>query len=215
MIDLSYVEKSFEAGLRAIGPAHYGPGTYAFGTDSSGGLSRKGKELLMEMGRLGMILDVTHLCDESFWEAIELFRGPVWASHNNSRVLVPHNRQFSDDQIKILIRRKSVIGVALDAWMLAPGWEREKDTPASRNVTLFSVADHIDHFCQLAGNSEHVAIGSDLDGAFGKEQCPLDLETIEDLNRFPSILRQRGYSESDLANILCGNWIRFLENNWK
>ena len=215
MIDLSYVEKSFKAGLRAIGPAHYGPGTYAFGTDSSGGLGDKGKELLKEMDRLGMILDVTHLCDESFWEAMDLFRGPVWASHSNSRVLVPHNRQFSDDQVMALIQRKSVIGVALDAWMLATGWDREKDTPASRKVTMACVADHIDHYCQLAGNADHVAIGSDLDGAFGKEQCPLDLETIEDLNKFSSILQQRGYSKSDLANIMCGNWIRFLESNWK
>ena len=108
-------------GLRAIGPAHYGPGTYAQGTDAAGGIGAKGRALLEEMDRLGLILDATHLCDDSFWEALDAFRGPVWASHSNCRALVPHNRQFSDDQIRALVARGAVIGVALDAWMLVPG----------------------------------------------------------------------------------------------
>jgi membrane dipeptidase len=99
--------------LRAISPAHYGPGTYAQGTDATGGLGPKGRELLAEMGRLGMILDVTHLCDDSFWEAVDCFPGPIWASHSNCRSLVPHNRQFRDDQIKYLIQRGAVLGAVL------------------------------------------------------------------------------------------------------
>ena len=71
------------------------------------------------MDDLGIILDVTHLCDESFWEAIDIFKGPIWASHNNCRALVDHNRQFSDEQIKVIIERGGVIGAAFDAWMLA------------------------------------------------------------------------------------------------
>ncbi len=214
IVDLSYLEKNFDAGLRAVGPAHYGPGTYAHGTDSIGGLGQKGKELLAEMERLGIILDATHLCDVSFWEALDNFDGPVWASHNNSRALVPHNRQFSDDQVMALVERKAVIGVAMDAWMLAPDWIRGNDTPLKRNVTLSSVIDHIDYYCQLIGNSDHVAIGTDLDGAFGKEQCPSDLETISDLQKIPGLLKTRGYSESDIKNIMYNNWVKFLERNW-
>ena len=81
----------------------------------------RGRELLEEMERLGIILDATHLCDESFWEALDHFRGPVWASHNNCRALVPHNRQFRDEQIRELIERGAVIGAPLDAWMMVPG----------------------------------------------------------------------------------------------
>ncbi len=215
IVNLSYLERSYEAGLRAIGPAHYGPGTYAYGTDSDGGLGNKGRELLKEMERLGIIMDATHLCDTSFSEALSVFNGPVWASHNNSRALVPHNRQFSDDQVKALVERKSVIGVAFDAWMLAPGWDRAKDTPLSRNVTIDSVIDHIDHYSQLIGTADNIAIGTDLDGAFGKEQCPSDLETIADLQKIPGLLRDRGYSDSDVEKIMYRNWIGFLERNWK
>src|SRR6185295_10789460 len=121
IVTLMHLERAYARGLRAVGPAHYGPGVYAQGTDASGGIGDKGRELLREMDRLGMILDVTHLCDDSFWEAVDVFKGPVWASHSNCRALVPHNRQFSDDQIRYLIERGAVIGAALDAWMLVPG----------------------------------------------------------------------------------------------
>lgn len=122
IVSLDYLEKSYEAGLRAIGPAHYGPGTYAFGTDSSGGIGQKGKELLKEIERLNLILDATHLCDQSFWETMDVYSGAVWASHNNCRALVDHNRQFSDEQIKELVGRGAVIGMVLDAWMMVPNW---------------------------------------------------------------------------------------------
>ncbi|WP_341841400.1 dipeptidase [Chitinophaga caseinilytica] len=213
--ELACVEKAWAYGLRAIGPAHYGPGVYAYGTDSTGGLGTKGRALLKEMDRLGFILDATHLCDESFSEAMDLYTGPVWASHHNSRALVPHNRQFSDEQFSLLIQRGAVIGTAFDAWMLIPGWERGKSTPENTGVSLEHVANHIDHICQLAGNSQHAAIGSDLDGAFGTEQSPGDLGTIAGLQKVPDILRQRGYKSNDIDNIMYKNWIRFLLDAWK
>ena len=123
------MKRHMNYGLRAIGPAHYGPGTYAQGTDSTGGLGIKGRELIKEIERLGIILDATHLCDESFWETMDMYHGPVWASHNNCRVFVPHNRQFSDEQITELINRDAVIGVALDAWMMVPDWISGKSDP--------------------------------------------------------------------------------------
>jgi membrane dipeptidase len=183
------------------------------GTDSNGGLGTKGQELIREIDRLGMILDITHMCDESFREALDLFHGPVWASHNNCRVFVDHNRQFSDDQIKELISRDAVIGVALDAWMMVPNWVRGKSDPLTMGVSLKQMIENIDHICQLAGNSLHAGIGSDLDGAFGKEQCPYDLETIADLGKIEPILAENGYSETDINNILSGNFIRFLKRH--
>lgn len=213
IISFRHLEKAYDSGLRAIGPAHYGQGIYAQGTDASGGLGVRGRELIKEIERAGIILDVTHLSDSSFWEAMDIYRGPVWASHNNCRVLVPHNRQFSDQQIIELIRRNAVIGAALDAWMMVPGWIRGKSDPGSMGVTLQLMINNIDHICQMAGNSLHAGIGSDLDGAFGKEQSPCDLDTIADLQKVPEMLTERGYDEEDVNNIMSDNWIRFLKKN--
>ena len=214
IITIDHLEKSYEQGLRAIGPAHYGPGTYAHGTNSIGGIGRKGKELLKEIARLNIILDTTHLCDESFWETMKAYQGPLWASHNNCRALVNHTRQFSDEQFNELIRRDAVIGVALDAWMMVPNWVKRESTPESMGLTLESMVDHIDHICQLAGNALHVGIGTDLDGGFGKEQSPADINTIADLQKLPDLLHTRGYNTEDVENIMHANFIRFLRNSW-
>jgi membrane dipeptidase len=214
IVSLDYLETAYENGLRAMGPAHYGPGRYAYGTDSSAPLAQKGKDLLRKMDELGIILDATHLCDLAFWDALDHFQGPVWASHNNCRALVDHNRQFSDEMIKALIARGAVIGGVFDAWMLSPGWIRGTSTPKERNVTLGTLLDHLDHICQLAGNANHIGIGSDLDGAFGKEQCPADLESIADLQKIPDLLRARGYSDEDVQKVMHGNWLRFLKKAW-
>ena len=215
ILTLKHLERSYAQGLRALGPAHYGPGLYAQGTDASGGIGARGRELLQEMDRLGVILDASHLCDDSFWEDMKVFQGPVWASHSNCRALVPHNRQFTDEQIKRLVQRGAVIGGALDAWMMVPNWVRGITTPESAGVKLNHLVDHLDHICQIAGNARHIGLGSDLDGAFGREQSPLDLDTIADLTRFPELFRQRGYTESDIQQILHGNFIRFLVEAWR
>ena len=214
LVNISYLEKAYEYGLRACGPAHYGMGRYAPGTGMSGGLTRAGRELIVEMDRLKMILDVTHLTDEGFTEATGLFKGPVWASHHNCRKLVNHQRQLTDEQIKILLERDAVIGGVLDTWMLTDNWVRGKDDPLERGINLEKVVDHYDHICQMAGNSLHVAIGSDLDGAYGKEQSPYDLEDISDLQNLKTILAGRGYSAEDIENIFYKNWLRFLKKAW-
>ena len=206
-----HLARAHEQGLRAIGPAHYGPGVYANGTGASGGFNVKGRELLTEMDRLGFILDATHLCDDCFWEALDLFHGPVWASHQNCRALVPHPRQFSDEQLQALVARGAVIGAASDAWMLVPGWVRGQTTPQSASLTLEHFVDHIDHVCQLAGNARHAGIGSDLDGAFGREQTPADLDTIADLTKLPDLLTRRGYTAEDIEAIMSKNFSNFTK----
>lgn len=213
IVEPGLLERSYQDGLRMLGPAHYGPGTYAMGTHTEGGLNPRGRELLREMDRLGMVLDVTHLSDACFFEALEVFQGPVWASHSNARALVPDQRQFSDEQLRLLLDRGAVIGAALDAWMLVPGWIKGQSNPANTPVTLQDAARHIDHVCQLAGNSLHCCLGTDLDGGFGREQGPSDLDSIADLHRIGDLLSGMGYSPEDLRNILQGNGIRFLNRN--
>ena len=214
MVTLQHLERSYESGMRALGPAHYGPGTYAPGTHESGGLGQAGPDLLREMERLGIILDVTHLSDESLDESMDIFGGAVWASHCNCRALVPGDRQLSDRQLKRVIERGGVIGAALDAWMLIPGWERGVTTPESSGVALSHVVDHIDYVCQLAGNSDHAGIGTDLDGGFGREQSPGDLDTIADLQKLPGLLGQRGYQAADIEKIMSGNFLGMLRSAW-
>ena len=200
--------------MRALGPAHYGPGRYANGTDATGHLNEQGIQLLKEMDSLDMILDATHLCDDAFWDAIEIFQGSVWASHNNCRALVNHNRQFSDAMIKVLIERGAVIGAAFDAWMIVPDWIRGTSLPEQMNCSIEKIIDHVDHICQLAGNTNHVGLGTDLDGGYGTEQSPYDLDTIADLQNIPAMLFKRGYTNADIENMMHGNWLRFIKKAW-
>lgn len=207
------LEDWYSVGVRLIGPAHYGMGRYAGGTGVEDGLTDSGLRLLDEMARVGVILDLTHFSDAAFWQALERYSGPVIASHNNCRALVPHQRQFSDEQIRAIIERDGVIGAAFDDWMLLPGWV--KGVSSNKEVTLARVVDHLDHVCQLAGNSKHAGIGSDLDGGFGREQSPCDLDTIADLQKIAALLRERGYSDDDVTAIMYGNWVSLLRRAWR
>ena len=201
-------------GLRVVGPAHYGVSRYAHGTGTEGGFSADGFRLLEQMEALGMILDLSHLSEPAFWEAMDRFGGHVLASHNNCRALVPGDRQFSDEQLRAIFQRGGVVGAVLDAWMLYPGWVRGQTTPEGSGVTLETVVDHIDHVCQLAGNADHAAIGSDLDGGYGTEQTPKDVDTIYDLQRIPDLLRARGYSEESIEKIMYRNWVDLFARAW-
>jgi membrane dipeptidase len=212
ILEPNQVELWWERGLRVVEPVHYGVSYYAHGTGAPGGLTAKGRELLAAMEAVGMVLDVTHLADESFWQALEVFRGPVLASHHNCRALVPGDRQLTDEQIRALVERDAVIGAAFDSWMLHPNYVAgETDNSL---VSVERVIDHIDHVCQLAGNARHSAMGSDLDGGFGTEQSPRELNTIADLQMVPGLLRKRGYEETDIEGIMHGNWLRFFQKAW-
>ena len=212
ILEPDQVELWWERGLRVVEPVHYGVSYYAHGTGVPGGLTNKGRELLAAMEAVGMILDITHLADESFWQALEVYHGPVLASHHNCRALVPGDRQLSDEQIRALVERGAVIGAVCDSWMLHPNY-----VPGQADNSLVSmehVIDHIDHVCQLAGNARHSGIGSDLDGGFGTEQSPRELDTIADLQTVPDLLGKRGYKEADIEGIMHGNWLRFFQKAW-
>jgi membrane dipeptidase len=211
ILDPDQLDEWVQAGLRVLGLAHYGPGRYAGGTGTELGLTDLGVALLAAMRRLNVVLDLTHLSDQAFWEALERYDGPVLASHNNARALAPHQRQFTDEQIRAIAARGGVIGAAFDNWMVVPGW-RHGDDP--RLVKLEDVVRHIDHVCQLLGTARHCGIGSDLDGGFGREGSPGDLDTIADLQQVAALLAARGYPADDVAGIMYRNWWAFLRQAW-
>lgn len=213
ILSWKHLEKSRADGLIALGPVHYGPGIYGHGTDDTGPLTARGRELLKEMERLGIILDATHLCDESFADALARFHGPVWASHHNCRSLANWNRQLADAQIRQLIERGAVIGMAFDAIMMVHGWRHRASQPSDFGLRIEKICEHIDHICQIAGNALHVGIGTDLDGGFGTEQTPMDLDSIADLTNLQELLLQRGYTAGDVEGILSGNFLNFLQKH--
>ncbi|PWJ58168.1 membrane dipeptidase [Dyadobacter jejuensis] len=214
LVDVSYLQRAYDHGLRALGLSHFGPGRYAPGTKMQGPLEPAAYDLMREMSRLNMILDMTHLTDEGFDQVLNFYEGPIWSSHHNVRKIVPNQRQLNDRQIEQLIERGAVIGGMLDCWAMDVRFIDMVSDPWQLDIKLEQLVDHWDHICQIAGNSYHVAIGSDLDGIFGTEQSPWDLNSIADLQKFESILSNRGYTDQDIDNIFSENWLRFLRKAW-
>lgn len=207
VLDPDNIREWYDQGLRAIGITHYGPNRYGGGTRCEVGLAIDALPLLRNIEELGIALDLTHLSDKAFWQVADRFGGRVLASHQNARKFCDWQRQFDDEQLKFVVRRGGVVGVAFDTVMLQPGWVRGVSKP---EVTLERVVENIDHVCQLAGNCKHAGIGSDLDGGYGKEQTPADLDTIADLQKLPDLLAKRGYSAADVEAVMHGNWLRFF-----
>jgi len=202
-------------GLRCLSLAHFGRGRYAAGTpakdpaspEKDGPLTELGVALLQELEKLRIALDLTHLSDTSFYQTIDRFDGAVCATHANCRSLAPTPRQLSDEQLKLIIEREGVIGMAGAVNMIS--CDREGNLRGAGQVRLRQLADHIDHICQLAGSANHVAIGSDLDGGFGAEATPVDWQQYGDVHALRGLLRERGFSEDDIRACFCGNWVSF------
>ena len=201
-------------GLRMVSLAHYGTSTYSHGTGTEGGLLPTAKPLVDALQAHRIALDMTHLTEQAFWELLDLYDGPVAATHHNCRSLVPRQRQLTDKMIKAIAARDGVIGTACDVWMLDPDWDQSQPRGTQKtSATLESFADHMDHIAQLTGTVRHCGIGSDLDGGYGREQSPKDLDTIADLQKLAPILTRRGYTPADLDAIFSGNWLRFMRDN--
>jgi membrane dipeptidase len=193
----------FERGVRLVGLSWKAGTRYAGGDAAPGPLTDLGRELLEVMADLGMILDVSHLAEESFYEAVDRFEGQVVATHANPRALVPTLRQLSDEMIRRLVERGGVIGIVPANAFLRPDW---RTTPA----TLDDVVAAIDHVCQVVGDAEHVGVGSDFDGGFGADDTPVALDTVADLGHIGLALGEAGYDEAHIEAVLGGNWLRVL-----
>lgn len=198
----------YERGVRIIGLA-WDDTRYASGAwrGSRHGLTADGRRLLEIMADFGFIADLTHMSEKASLETLDLYPGPVVATHSNGRVLVPGERQLSDVQIRLLSERQGVIGIVLANSFLRAGHKRG-DRKAL--VTLDHVVAHIDHICQLTGSAAHVGIGSDLDGGFGQNDIPAELESAADLPKIGAKLLAHGYSQADVAAIMGGNWLGLL-----
>ncbi len=212
----------YEQGLRALFLTHFGQGHYASGNPSAdpandkdldGPVTARGIALLKEMQRFGpsgMPLDLTHTSDRTFWDAIERYPGPVYSSHANCRSICDSQRQLSDEMMRAVLDRDGVLGVVLANPMIrqdlieGPTWR-----PTRHAVTLEHLADHIDHICQLAGDTRHVALGTDADGGFGAESCPDGFDRYRDIHRLVDVLVRRNYAEAAIADLFGDTWIRF------
>lgn len=205
----------YERGIRLIGPVWAG-GRWCAGTKSremKDALTDEGKTLLQKMSVLGFVLDVSHMKNHSAMDALDYYDGVAAASHVNCNALLPDftfERHFNDETIKMLIEHDGVMGVIPYNYFLSTKWSRQQ--PDQRHlVTLDTVADHIDHICQLAGHSRTAAIGTDFDGGFGYPEIPYEMNDISDLPRLADVLERRGYKEDDIENIFHRNWQRILE----
>lgn len=204
----------YDMGLRLIGLAWAGT-RYCGGTGDPGPLTPEGRELISAMADYNFTLDLSHMDEAAALESLDRYEGPVMATHANCATLLrgaDTNRHLSDRVIEGLIERDGVIGVIPLNSFLKVGWVR-KNGSRREEVPLDVLIAHIDHICQIAGNSTHVGIGSDFDGGFGLQSIPPELDSIADLQMIASRLRERGYAEPDVENILGGNWLRFLKRN--
>jgi membrane dipeptidase len=198
-------------GVRIVGPAWQGT-RYCGGTHAPGPLTDLGRALMPALSRAGMILDISHMAEESFWQALDLFDGQVIASHSNCRVFVAESRadrHLSDAMIRALVSRGGVIGMVLyNAFLAAEYVTGDPKEPYGIDRLL----RHIDHICQITGDARHVAIGSDLDGGLGREQIPRELDSVADMPRIAEALSADGYADADVAAIMGGSWLRLLES---
>lgn len=211
------VEDWWNAGLRSVSLTHHGANTYGHGTGTEGGLYPPAYPLMDALSAAGVALDVTHASEIAFWQILDYWNGPLHASHCNCRALVPGKRHLTDEMIKAIVERDGVIGMVFAELMLNPHWNWD-DTNTYQNTavrTMSAVIEHIDHICQLVGDSDHVALGTDLDGGFGRELAPTDYDTIADLQKFLCIMEQYGYKEEDVKKIAHENLIRFFKDSWR
>lgn len=204
----SDAELWFEGGVRIIGPA-WSQTRYCGGTGKPGPLTELGKDLIREMSRAGFILDTSHMAEESFFQALDLFEGTVIASHSNTRKYVPTDRQLSDDMIKALVKRDGVIGAVFFNQFLKHQWRQSGAD--KKAVTFATVIDHMKHICDLASDATHCGIGTDFDGGFGMEATPNEIDTAADLSKFADALSGAGFTDGEVRGIMGGNWLRILE----
>ena len=221
VLDTETLTEYHAAGVRIVSLTHYDTSAYGHGTGTGtgGGLFPPAGRLLADMGRLGIVLDATHASDATITQALERFDGPVIATHQNCRALVPGERQFPDEILRAIIERDGVIGVSMDTamiyrggidWANVVGLERPF---AKADVTLGDLADHVDHICQLAGDARHAGIGGDTDGQRGRAGAPAEIDTVVDYQRMADVLAARGYDDDQVADVMYRNWVRFFSQH--
>jgi membrane dipeptidase len=204
------LEEFYELGVRQVGPVWAGM-RYCGGSKTLRPFDNEGFALLDTMASLGIGMDISHMSESAALTAMDHFGGYVIASHSNARTLLKGRsgeRHLTDRTIRMLFERGGCAGVVPYNKFLSTEWELNLP---SETVTINHIIDQIDYFCQMAGDSTHVGLGSDLDGGFGYPNIPAEFETISDLQKLEPRLLSRGYSIEDVKNIFHLNWRKHLE----
>jgi len=207
--DPGELESWFQRGVRLIGLAWAG-NRFCGGTREPGDLTDEGRTLLEAMSDFRFGLDLSHMDEPAALQALDVYPGPVLASHSNIQRLLKDsnsNRHLSDRLVQGILERDGVIGVVPANAFLLAGWRRPDGRQA---VSLARVIAQIDAICQMAGDAQHVGLGSDYDGGFGLQSVPVEIDTIADLQKLVPLLVEKGYSEPDIISIMGGNWLRVL-----
>ncbi|MBN1312891.1 MAG: membrane dipeptidase [Anaerolineae bacterium] len=203
------VHEWHERGVRSIILAWQAT-QYAGASGDAEGLTDLGRELLANMAELNMIVDISHLSRNAYLEVLDIYPGPIVASHSNPLTFANTDRGISDEAIRKVGERDGVVGIMLFNRFLNSEWTF--DTPPGL-VTIRTVVDAIDTVVQLTGSTAHVAIGSDFDGGFGAEAIPFGMNTVADLLMIGDALGADGYSTEDIEAIMNGNWLRVLRRS--
>jgi membrane dipeptidase len=200
----------YERGIRIIGLAWNDQNQFASGNNTDSGLTENGKELIKRMDEFKITLDLSHLNERCFWEALEICKTIPIASHSNARSLTDHPRNLKDDQLRAISERGGVIGLVLYNHFLKTA--NENPTCGEQiQTTLEDIFAHADYIINLCGEN-HVGIGSDLDGA-GVEDFPKEIRTVADLPRVGDFFLKKGYTEERVRKIMNGNFLRVLRQN--
>ena len=206
------LEEWWARGVRLIGPAWAGT-RFCGGTREPGPLTPEGYALLEGMAGLGFTLDISHMDEQAVLQALEVYPGPIVASHANAKSLLKgtdSNRFLSDRVIQGLLERDGIIGVVPFNSFLRVGW---KKGDRREQVSLQHLVAQIDYICQMAGDARHVGLGSDFDGGFGLQSVPAGIDTIADLQKLGPLLEEKGYTSQEIAAILGENWMAHLRRS--
>lgn len=210
--DPSELEEYYAMGLRIVGPVWSGI-RYMGGTDEDRPFDTEGRKLLEVMSDLNLPMDISHMREHAALTAMDHYEGLVLAGHAACRAInkvQTGERQLTDLTIRRLIEHGGVMGILPYNSFLVTDWN---PSLPRESVTINDIILHIDHVCQLAGDSKHAAIGSDFDGGFGFPQIPLEMDTVADLQKIKPALAERGYSDVDITNIFNQNWLDLLERS--
>ena len=209
---LDSLEVFYQAGLRSLGLAWSRPNAFAHGVpfrfphspDTGPGLSEAGRELTAACNRLGIVIDLAHINEQGFWDAARITEAPLVVTHAGVHALCPSTRNLTDKQLDAIGDSGGVVGVNFHVGFLRRDGLLNSDTPLSE------IANHIQYIAQRIG-IEHVALGSDFDGAI----MPQELGDVAGMPKLIKLLREQGFDNDALHKIAHENWQRVLAETWK
>jgi membrane dipeptidase len=210
--ELSALEVLYQAGLRSLGPVWSRPNAFAHGVpfqfphspDTGPGLTDAGRDLVRACNRLGIMIDLSHINEQGFWDVAELTDAPLVATHSNAHSLCPTTRNLTDKQLDAIKETDGMVGLNFAVSFL------REDGKSDANTPIETMVRHIDYLVERLG-IDRVGLGSDFDGA----KIPQEIGDVAGLPKLVDALRARGYDDAALRKIAHENWVRVLRKTWK